>query len=59
MSDESSARNAINGLNGADFLGKNLVVNEARPREIAPTTSAATAAVVTKKGDITATTTKK
>ncbi|MEJ0029298.1 MAG: RNA-binding protein [Bacteroidota bacterium] len=36
MPDESSARNAINGLNGADFLGKNLVVNEARPREDRP-----------------------
>jgi RNA recognition motif-containing protein len=36
MPDESSARTAINGLNGADFLGKNLVVNEARPREDRP-----------------------
>ena len=36
MPDESSARNAINSLNGADFLGKNLVVNEARPREDRP-----------------------
>lgn len=33
MKDESAARNAINNLNGADFMGKNLVVNEARPRE--------------------------
>ena len=36
MSDDTSARNAINSLNGADFLGKNLVVNEARPREDRP-----------------------
>jgi RNA recognition motif-containing protein len=33
MSDDTSARAAITSLNGADFLGKNLVVNEARPRE--------------------------
>lgn len=36
MSDDSAGRNAINSLNGADFLGKNLVVNEARPREDKP-----------------------
>ena len=36
MADDSAARNAINSLNGADFLGKNLVVNEARPREDRP-----------------------
>ncbi|MCU0367518.1 MAG: RNA-binding protein [Cyclobacteriaceae bacterium] len=33
MADDASGRQAINDLNGADFLGKNLVVNEARPRE--------------------------
>lgn len=33
MADDKSGRNAINELNGFDFLGKNLVVNEARPRE--------------------------
>lgn len=33
MSDDSAARQAISSLNGADFLGKALVVNEARPRE--------------------------
>jgi RNA recognition motif-containing protein len=32
MRDDTAARNAINELNGADFMGKNLVVNEARPR---------------------------
>src|SRR5271154_2478340 len=32
MRDDAAARNAINELNGADFMGKNLVVNEARPR---------------------------
>lgn len=36
MADENSARQAISNLNGADFLGKNLVVNEARPREERP-----------------------
>jgi RNA recognition motif-containing protein len=39
MSDESAGRNAINELNGRDFLGKNLVVNEARPREERPARS--------------------
>ncbi|PGH40033.1 MAG: RNA-binding protein [Candidatus Nephrothrix sp. EaCA] len=33
MSDDSAARTAISELNGVDFMGKNLVVNEARPRE--------------------------
>ncbi|MBL7870486.1 MAG: RNA-binding protein [Cyclobacteriaceae bacterium] len=33
MADDTAGRNAINELNGFDFLGKNLVVNEARPRE--------------------------
>ena len=32
MPDETAARQAINDLNGADFMGKNLVVNEARPK---------------------------
>jgi RNA recognition motif-containing protein len=36
MSDDASARQAISTLNGADFLGKSLVVNEARPREERP-----------------------
>jgi RNA recognition motif-containing protein len=36
MRDDSAARNAINELNGADFMGKNLVVNEARPRTEGP-----------------------
>ena len=36
MSDDSAGRQAITSLNGADFLGKNLVVNEARPREDRP-----------------------
>ena len=36
MKDDSAARQAINDLNGADFMGKNLVVNEARPRTDAP-----------------------
>jgi RNA recognition motif-containing protein len=33
MADDTSGRAAITGLNGFDFLGKTLVVNEARPRE--------------------------
>ncbi|MCW5911127.1 MAG: RNA-binding protein [Cyclobacteriaceae bacterium] len=33
MADDSAGRAAIAGLNGFDFLGKTLVVNEARPRE--------------------------
>ena len=33
MADDSAGKQAITSLNGADFLGKNLVVNEARPRE--------------------------
>ena len=36
MKEDSAARQAINDLNGADFMGKNLVVNEARPRTDAP-----------------------
>ncbi len=36
MSDDSAARQAIDELNGSDFMGKNLVVNEARPRTDAP-----------------------
>ena len=36
MADEGAARQAINELNGKDFLGKSLVVNEARPREDRP-----------------------
>ena len=36
MSDDAAARTAINSLNGADFMGKNLVVNEARPKTDAP-----------------------
>jgi hypothetical protein len=36
MSDEASARQAISSLNGFNFLGKTLVVNEARPRTDAP-----------------------
>ncbi|MBL7860991.1 MAG: RNA-binding protein [Cyclobacteriaceae bacterium] len=33
MADDTAGRAAITNLNGADFMGKNLVVNEARPRE--------------------------
>jgi len=33
MKDDESARKAIDELNGKDFMGKNLVVNEARSRE--------------------------
>lgn len=33
MNDDTQAQAAIAGLNGTDFKGRNLVVNEARPRE--------------------------
>lgn len=36
MSDDAAGRQAIAALNGNDFLGKSLVVNEARPREDRP-----------------------
>jgi RNA recognition motif-containing protein len=36
MADDESARQAINSLNGFSFLGKTLVVNEARPKTDAP-----------------------
>ena len=36
MSDDAAGRQAISSLNGADFMGKNLVVNEARPKTDAP-----------------------
>ena len=35
---------AINALNGKDFLGRPLTINEARPRKIAPPTAAVVAA---------------
>jgi RNA recognition motif-containing protein len=38
MSDESAAKQAITSLNGFNFMGKTLVVNEARPRTDAPRT---------------------
>ncbi|HMG89391.1 MAG TPA: RNA-binding protein [Chryseolinea sp.] len=36
MTDESAARQAITSLNGFNFMGKTLVVNEARPKSDAP-----------------------
>jgi RNA recognition motif-containing protein len=33
MNDDSEAQRAIEGLNGTDFKGRPLTVNEARPRE--------------------------
>jgi RNA recognition motif-containing protein len=36
MPDDESARQAINELNGHNFLGKDLTVNEARPKTDAP-----------------------
>jgi RNA recognition motif-containing protein len=33
MSDDAGAQAAINGMNGQDMGGRNLVVNEARPME--------------------------
>ena len=37
MTDSSEAKEAINNLNGSDFEGKALVVNEARPKTDSPT----------------------
>ena len=36
MTDDSAGRQAITTLNGFNFLGKTLVVNEARPKTDAP-----------------------
>ncbi len=36
MDDQEAAKQAIEGVNGKNFQGKNLVVNEARPREERP-----------------------
>ena len=36
MSDNEAGKQAIENLNGADFLGKQLVVNEARPKTDSP-----------------------
>ncbi|MEX1238070.1 MAG: RNA-binding protein [Cyclobacteriaceae bacterium] len=36
MADDSAGRQAITSLNGFNFLGKTLVVNEARPKSDAP-----------------------
>jgi RNA recognition motif-containing protein len=36
MTDDSAGRQAITSLNGYNFLGKTLVVNEARPKTDAP-----------------------
>ena len=33
MTDDDAARNALEGLNGKDFGGRPLTVNEAKPRE--------------------------
>lgn len=33
MNDDAAARNALEGLNGKDFGGRPLTVNEAKPRE--------------------------
>ena len=36
MPDDASAKEAMNNLNGFNFLGKDLTVNEARPKTDAP-----------------------
>ena len=36
MSSDEEAMAAINGLNGADYEGRNIIVNEARPQEERP-----------------------
>jgi RNA recognition motif-containing protein len=39
MPDDSEANNAVDALNGYNFLGKELVVNEARPKTAEPRSS--------------------
>lgn len=39
MSDDNEANNAINALNGSLMSGRNLTVNEAKPREDRPRTN--------------------
>jgi len=39
MTDASSANKAIEGLNGRDFMGRNINVSEAKPQEDRPRTS--------------------
>lgn len=36
MPDDSAAEEAINGLNGSSYMGRNLRVNQAKPREDRP-----------------------
>ena len=36
MADQDSANSAINALNGKDYQGRPLIVNEARPKEDRP-----------------------
>ncbi len=38
MADDTAGRQAITSINGFNFLGKTLVVNEARPKSDAPRT---------------------
>lgn len=33
MPDDSQAQSAIENLNGSEYLGRNLIVNQARPKE--------------------------
>ena len=34
MEDESEASNAMNALNGSDLKGRNIIVSEAKPKEV-------------------------
>ncbi len=36
MPDDSAAEQAINGLNGSPIMGRNMKVNQAKPRETRP-----------------------
>jgi RNA recognition motif-containing protein len=40
MGSDEEAKKAIETLNGKDFMGRNIVVNEARPREEQPAPAA-------------------
>jgi RNA recognition motif-containing protein len=40
MGSDEEAKKAIETFNGKDFMGRNIVVNEARPREEQPAPAA-------------------
>ena len=52
MNTEEGAKAAILGLNGKDWKGRALTVNEARPREDRPPEAAAAAVAITAAGSV-------